>query len=527
MNTYSPITSKPKHITDAEFRRDAHALMAEIGMLSLFDRTDESAKTERLERGRTDPFYFYRTYLPHYFGDDPAEWHGEFVQDLQRTDIPVAITAQRGGAKSTLIFAEIIRWVCYRMHHLIVYRLDTLEKAEFYTQRVLIELQHNQRLRSDFGALVSSDAARGDFSCSDEETKRTFCRVVAFGTNMSLRGFINENNRPDVIISEDLQDRSSAESEKRTEKELRRLVRDARPALVPKGWKFLVVGNIICHGSMMDRLLSDDEFTKIVKRRYPAEYVDSNGVRRSSWPSRFPIELLDSTREQIGDDGYDAEYLCKAVEVGTVFQLKRDIHHYQMLPEELDYTSVVIQIDPAISGTNDFTAMAAVVSYTHDTNRPDFGRWCDSNGVAFGEGIYLIVLDLFIRQVGIDEMLGAVHEFDERWRPYQIRCDGSVDKETVFERFFSEYEARMGISFPLHFDRFDISKDSRIRSLQPYMARKRILLPGAGSEDTKTLVRQLIRYGKSDEHDDGPDMLAAAMENVDPSRQSYVNVYVL
>jgi hypothetical protein len=518
-----------KPLTEKDFVLGGEQLIEELRMVSTFVDTDEVSRDERTSRGRTDPFFFYNTYFPHVFKDERADWHPEFVNDLQRTDEMLAVTAQRGGAKSAILFAEVIRWICYRQHRLIIYRLDSLDKAEYYTQRILIEFQHNQRLKHDFGELVSSNAARADFVCFDPETKRTISRVVAFGANQSLRGFINEDTRPDVIISEDLQDRESAESEKRTEKELRRLLRDARPALTPTGWKFIVIGNIICSGSLMDILLDEKKYKTFIKRRYPAEYRNQFGIRVSTWNARFPIQLLNKVKEDIGDDAYEVEYLCKAVEVGTVFKAKRDIHRYRELPLELDLHGVVlIQVDPALSGTNDYTAIGVFISYTHDINRPDYNRWADEDGTPFGEGIYTICLEVFCRQVGIDDTIEACYELFNRWNASDFHCDGSVDKEIVFERFFSQHEVRTGERLPIVFDKFLVSKDARIKALQPLMQRKRVLLPPGNSEDTLNVIKQLTRYGKTNEHDDAPDMIAAAVENLDPQYGSgRTEVYII
>ncbi len=506
-----------KRSTASELKYNIEDHLRQLSAITMFAATGADAVKNRIKQGQEDPFFFYATYFPHITTNEPADWHPEFVDDLQQTDEMLAITAERGGAKSMLLFMEVIRWICYRYHKLIVYRLDTFEKAELYTERILIEFQHNQRLRHDFGVMVSPDTAHGDFSCYDPETKRTITRVLAYGSSMSLRGLINEDTRPDVIINEDLQDRESAESEKRTEKELRRLLRDARPALTPTGWKFIVVGNIICSGSLMDILLNPEKHKAFIKRRYPAEYRDEFGVRHSTWEARFPITLLDKIREDIGDDAYEVEFLCKAVEVGTVFKAKRDIHHYRELPKELNLEdAILVQIDPALSGLNDYTAIGVFVSYTHDRDRSDYNQWADENGVVFGEGIYTIMLEGYCRQVGIDEGIEASCDLFLKWKATDFHCDGSVDKEIILGRFYDEYEARTGIRLPIQFDKFDTSKESRIKALQPLMKRRKILFPPSASEDVQTMVKQFTRFGKANEHDDAPDMVAAAAENIRP-----------
>jgi predicted phage terminase large subunit-like protein len=279
----------------------------------------------------------------------------------------------------------------------------------------------------------------------------------------------------------------------------------------------------------MDILLSDKLHTNFIKRRYPAEYIDEHGKRKSTWEARFPIELLDKIKADIGDDAYEVEFLCQAVEVGNVFQPKRDIHFYRDLPVEISLTyQVLVQCDPALSGTNDYTAIGVFIPYIHDRERVDFGKWCDNDGVPFGEGSYSIIIALFCRQAGIDETIQACYDLFDQFNGTEFHCDGSVDKEIVFDRFFSQFEAQTGKRLPVKFDKFQTSKDARIKALQPHMQRKRVLFPPHESDDVLTAIKQLTRYGKSREHDDAPDMIAAAVENLDPNRGfGKVGMYII
>lgn len=507
-----------KRLTDADFRKAAQEQIAELNALAMFADTDTTSSADRITRCAADPEFFKRTYLPHYFADAPADFHAELARDLTARNQLTAITAFRGGAKSTQVFGQVLYECCMNSvidaFKFLVYVLDSHDKAMMYTQRILLELQHNERIKTDFGMRVSKEASMGDFIIFDPVSKKRLARIVAFGAGMSMRGLVNEETRPDWIICEDLQDRESAESEKRTKKLLRIVLGDNRGALVPTGYRMTIIGNIICSGSMMDQLLDPKKHPSFVKRNYPALITDSEGIRRSTWQSRFPLHLLDQMRIDMGDVLFLAEMMCQPVEQDGYFSERRDIHHWKELPRQIDLTGCIMQVDPSFSAHGDCTAIGVAVRYEHHAERSDFTTWCDDEGNIFGAGIYDIFIEIYNRQNTIDEFLQKLFELYQKYLPLKIYIDGSVEQEIVFGRFIGEYELRSKISLPIVWQDFTESKDLRIRGVQPYMQRRRVLLPPRSSEDVSATVLQFLRYGKSAVPDDGPDMIAAAVENL-------------
>jgi len=62
-----------------------------------------SERSERVERSKVDPFFFYKTYLPHYFQNKPAQFHYDLVKLFEQShdNTLLVICAPRGAAKST------------------------------------------------------------------------------------------------------------------------------------------------------------------------------------------------------------------------------------------------------------------------------------------------------------------------------------------------------------------------------------------------------------------------------------------
>ena len=104
------ITIKKK-LSKAEFRKRYGQVVASLTAEVLPFSDDPEEQKKRVERSRHDHFYFFKTYLPHYFSAPEAPFHHDLIEDLDhRPDpsdaadvmVPVCIAAPREFAKSTI-----------------------------------------------------------------------------------------------------------------------------------------------------------------------------------------------------------------------------------------------------------------------------------------------------------------------------------------------------------------------------------------------------------------------------------------
>ena len=62
-----------KKLTKSEFRQRADKILMRLSLEVMpFWADSEEKHKQRLERAASDPLYFCRTYLPHYFAHGPA-----------------------------------------------------------------------------------------------------------------------------------------------------------------------------------------------------------------------------------------------------------------------------------------------------------------------------------------------------------------------------------------------------------------------------------------------------------------------
>jgi hypothetical protein len=513
MKTARPLRRIPNPARERKYELARDEYLKKLEAVTLFSETDDT-KEERIRKGAKDAFYFARTYLGHYFSTaTQAEYHPDIVAACQIEETPVTITGPRGGAKSTIVsFLELLRDFCYQREDFIVLNMKSFDRAELYTLRILTELQHNPRIKEDFGLLVSMNAAAGNFATKRSLKRKRTTRLMAWGDGMSMRGLVSEYSRPTKIVCEDLQDREAAESEKRTRKLLDKIKADWLGACAASHWKFIVIGNVICKGSVIDLLQENEKAWTHFK--FLAERTDAHGRRIATWPELFPIEKLDNLRTLLKDDVYEAEYLCEPREVDPTIRPEW-IRQWDALPNELKLRRTFLILDPSISETGDNKALFAVNLWRRRITDSDYMTLTDTRGKLFEEGLYHLILRCWNRQATTDAMFEALYEWDTLYDRPVILYDGTFGQKKIILKLAARYALKYKRRLRLRHYLLNRAKDTRVGEIAPDFEAGMVILPIAAGEQAKDVeetIKQLTRYGKSGVKKDGPDAIAAAIE---------------
>ena len=161
-----------KRLTKAEFARRATDIMALLDADYMPFANDKPGEQDaRKNKAFEDPFFFARTYLPHYFHCKSAPFHFKLVEMLERRPTPgvgvvqpVAVAAPRDFAKTTITsFMYVLHQICFRQRHFIIIISATADLAADITAYIYLELCYNERLRHDFGRLVRENWGTENF----------------------------------------------------------------------------------------------------------------------------------------------------------------------------------------------------------------------------------------------------------------------------------------------------------------------------------------------------------------------------
>lgn len=499
-------------LNDEDFAEGRRLILAELESLVEFSSVEGDSTEERVERSRHDKSYFARSYFPHYYTTKDKPKHEKQIFDALGTrNVPVVLTAFRHAGKSTDAMIDEIHGALYGTSKFTVHMMDSHDKAMMYTLRILTELQNNKRILHDFGQTVRKDAAMGDFELSDPVTGKHRSRIYAMGMKMSIRGLVSGNSRPDKVVCEDLQNSDSAVNEKLTNKLLNKLLADIRFCFdaIKDNWAFIVIGNIICSGSIIDKLIKYAK--RWVKVSIPVEYFDKSGRRRATWPEVFPLKKLDEMRQDVeigGDAVYRREMLCQPVELEGEFSEAWFRHHRGDLPG-LDHKNMIAQVDPSFSDTGDNKAMMIGPLYKLAGDSPYFGKAKDAQGKPLVAGEYYVALSVFNRRCSIDTLIKKMFEWDRLYKPAYWRCDGTASQKYFMKRVLDEYASKPGYyRLSVKFTDQDENKDVKVAGLEPIVEGGYLLLPERDNEDVENLILQFTRYGNTGIKKDGPDVTA-------------------
>lgn len=383
---------------------------------------------------RTDPLLFALTYLPHHLASDETSgkisvsaFHLDLCESAQqwiRTDLgPAELreawVAPRGAGKSTWVFLILPLWALAFGHRRFVAAFaDSGPQAQQHLASLKRELDTNLLLRADFPDLCNPAKRQAGTSVSDNMSlyvARSGAAIMAKGIDASTLGAKVGNQRPDLLLFDDIEPDESNYSPYQKEKRQHTVVN----AVFPMNLSAVVViaGTVTMPGSIVHDVVRQvtrpgdapawPAEERIRARYYPPLLADDNGVERSLWPERWSTEFLQQIRHTRsyklnfandpvgGDGGYwtDADFIYGPVTAVTRW---------------------LISVDPAVTTkkTSDWTGIA-IVGYS-----PSEGRCLVEHAEAVrvtGKALRAHLLKLLAAYPLVRAVLIEVNQGGETW----------------------------------------------------------------------------------------------------------------
>lgn len=211
-------------IISAGLIEDYHARLTELNRLERIHRCE-------LDTLAFDIEYFSEAKNPGNPGNwdgftitEPSEspqFHREITDILNvvstdKVNAKIAVAAPRSHAKSTYLTKGFpLHQVVYRKRKYIIIISETPSVSGPNLEWLATQLKHNEKLRQDFGPLLSPRQQENDKDNSSEFIawqptkdggKRQLTKVEAASTGQALRGRNWQGVRPDLIVCDDLED---------------------------------------------------------------------------------------------------------------------------------------------------------------------------------------------------------------------------------------------------------------------------------------------------------------------------------
>ncbi|SNZ07689.1 phage uncharacterized protein (putative large terminase), C-terminal domain-containing protein [Persephonella hydrogeniphila] len=493
--------------------------------LEKVDVSVDTEKSERVKKAKSDFWFFAKTYMPHYFKSEPAEYHKiifdivnkrELTQEHIRALRPwmhykywvklkpkkdfegILDIEPRGFSKSTRFIRAYPIWKILRgdTSYAVIFGANQ-KLANKELRKIKREFEANKKLRKDFGDLI------GEIWQSEHIELKNGAAISAFGIESAARGITNYEKRPDLVIVDDLQKKKRINN-----KEYRDWLYDEFfSTIYPLGEEaLLILTQTIMHGDdlpsrIYKRIVGDwDNEDEVLDSWVFLRFSAYNENKQSIWESRWSKEKLEKRRKAVGSTAWANEYMNEPVDENSKFFREEWIKFYDFneLPTISDL-EISMGVDPAVTGTGDYYAYV-IVGKHRPTAR-------------------IFVLEAYGKHVTYKNFRKAIVDAYRRWKPKRIIFEGIQAQENYAKETIEWAAMEENVYLPVQIEKPRLSKEERILTLQPLFENGQIYL----QKDQKELIDEIKEY-PSVGYDDVIDALQKAVMGLQTKREteSYV-----
>lgn len=456
----------------------------------------------RIHTTRSSHFWFFNTYFPHYVEFKTADFQKEIFNMTQdERERFIVIVAFRGSAKSTIMTLSYPIWamVGNLNKKFIILISQTQQQARLILSNIKREFETNELLISDFGPFGQDD---DEWRANSLVISRYNTRITAISSGESIRGLRHLENRPDLIICDDVEDLNSVKTREARVKADNWLAGDVIPA-GDKNTKYIIIGNLLHEDSLMMRLKNKINHKKLngIYKEYPL--IQGENIL---WPGKYPdMKSIEEQKLKIASESsWSREFLLTIISDEDRIVHPEWIKYYDELPRDDEFIQTLTGIDLAISekDTADYTAMVSAKVYDYSDERK-----------------------IYILPNPINKRLSFPDAIEEAKNLSRALGEGTPTKMLIEEVAYQS-------SFTQQLEQSEIpaegvklkGSDKRARlSLTTHMIRTgKILFPRKGAE---RLIEQLIGFG-IEKHDDLADAFSILILHLISDRTVDPQVYI-
>lgn len=469
-----------------------------------------------------DEDLFARTFLSDAMKVETPQFHKHMYKLLADTSKRyVAIIAPRGHAKSTLSSLTVpLHRLLYGREKNILIISETEDQAKDHLSSLKSELEQNELIRSYFPKLHFTKWTEekiivqgGPFNID--------CQIVVKGSKQKIRGHKYKNQRPTLIIMDDVEGEDNMTNEDVRNDLKRRIDAAIIPALDPQIGRLFMIGTIVHYDSYLNEIYtSADRPNQSVGTAGDWYYVfykaiENYGTKQEKalWPEWQPLKRLHSERIRMAKNGREyiwwQEYMNEPTAGSSqlfkpeYFKQRHNYHirhiggiNWLCKPDGTPVRNcqVFIGVDPAISTSRKADKFAmAVIAVDHLDNRYLIRLVLTRIGSASGQA------NLIIENAMSHNAIGVAIETTAYQQALATQVKERMHKAGNYFRIF-EFKPR---------DR----KNERLRSLEYPISQGRLLFP-KNTSDTDPIaqaITQFTQYPRS-KNDDAMDAIYYAYE---------------
>jgi len=465
---------------------------------------------------------FVQTFLPDMAKVKSPQFHKDMYRLLaDPSKKMVAIIAPRGHAKSSLSSLTVpLHRLLFAQEKNILIISETEDQAKDHLNSLKSELQENSLIKAYFPKLHFTKWTEEKIIVQGGPYN-TDCQIVVKGAKQKIRGHKYKNQRPTLIILDDIEGEDNMTNEEVRNDLKRRIDAAIIPALDPQIGRIFMVGTIVHYDSYLNEIYTGSDIKgQAVGKSGSWDYVFYKAIQnfgtkneKALWPEWQPLERLHAERKRMAKSGREyiwyQEYMNEPTagsEQAFKPQYFKNRHRYHVRNiggvnwlctpngKPVRNCNVFLGIDPAISTKRkaDHFAMS-VIAVDHLDQRYLIRQVLTRIPLASAQAKLIIdtAMSHHANAIGIETTA------------YQQALAGAVrERMSKTSNYFRIYEFKPRDH-----------KNERLRSLEYPISEGRLLFP-RNTSDTDPVaqtIQQFIQYPRS-KRDDGMDAIYYANE---------------
>ena len=474
------------------------------------DYEEQYSQMQALKKLRNNMALFGRHCFPTALRKSTPPFHKDVYSYLANDDKRrVLIAAPRGTAKSTVTTLIFPLWrVAFKRTDedlFIVIISESQTQSINFLSRIKYHLTHSDKFTDIFGDLGPNTAKRWT---NNDIVLANGARLIAVGTGQRVRGFIEGDTRPNLIIVDDFESELNAFTPEARAKNRKWVTEAVIPSLSDEG-KIAMIGTVI----------SEDCFLYWAKES-PAWNVLWYSIwdedEKSIWPERFPKSRINDIKKEFASvgnlNGFYQEYMniAQSPDMAPFKPEWIKMHHYDFKringqnclvkekgdEKEIKPVEVYCGVDPAssLSSTADYFVVTTI-------------------GIDYDNNKYII--DIFRDRISPAEQPAKLIEVFKKYRPRRMMIETVGYQEAlrtaVRELMFKESLYIPGLEKGV---KPRNRKSERLLSLVPLFAKGTFYF----RPQDNIAQQEFLSYPRG-KHDDVMDAIWTALHGAKPSRK--------
>lgn len=196
--------------------------------------------------------------------------HGEIFKLIDGPDKKVVIAAPRGWGKTSVVALGLMaRYILYNITGFICYINKSHEAASLQTENLRRELISNRMIKHYFGHFRTSRVSKDFEEVFSKKAWVAYDTLIwPRGAQQQVRGVLFKNDRPGLIVIDDLEDPDFIENEEYRRKQYQWLYADVIKAVPRIGkkareYKIVYIDTLKHEDSVLQKLLDSPEWKSI------------------------------------------------------------------------------------------------------------------------------------------------------------------------------------------------------------------------------------------------------------------------